>query len=419
MLVVPTQDLRSIFQKCFSMFESSEVVPVVPVSDVHIAELFHGPTMAFKDLALQVVGGLLDYFLQRRKQRMTVVVATSGDTGSAAIQGCRSKDSMDIFVLFPMGRISATQERQMTTVADSNVHVIGMERSSDDLDVVVRALFNDLDFKKKYNLTSINSVNIGRILMQLVHYFFTFFKITSFDEGTGQWKKILCSVPTGAFGNGVAGTLAILMGLPLEKLIIATNSNDILYRFFTNGIFSRGEVVQTVSPAIDIQVPYNFERYLYFLTNMDSKKVTRVMSEFEEKGTVQVEDEIFSQSRKWVASASVSTDETVDLMRNVFHGEGYLMDPHTAVGVAASKQIKKNFPDMSDLPCVCLATASPGKFSETVRLALGDDAAFELPHRLAILKDMPTRFEKFSEDLKKAEMELRQAIASSWNAHSQ
>jgi len=407
---VPQDDLKKMIVKSYQVFDTPEVVPVKKVGDNYIAELFHGPTFAFKDIALQFVGSLLDYFLTRRNQRMTILVATSGDTGSAAIYGIRGKKNVECFVLYPKGRISPIQERQMTTVFDENVHVISMDCPSDDLDDVVKVLFNDLEFKKKYNLCSINSINWVRIMMQMVHYFFSYFRVREqITSDKNSFPEVVFSIPTGAFGNGTAGLLAKLMGLPAHRLLIATNENDILYRFFESGDFERTNVVQTVSPSIDIQVPYNFERLMYYLTNGDSEKIKKWMDSFQKENKLIFEKSIWDAAKSHMWSSSVNSQETVETMKKYYEEFHYLLDPHSAVGVKAAQKMKD---EVKNFPVICLATADPCKFALVVRKAIDKDPP--LPPSIVELEKKDTKFAEFSSDKAEAEKRLRVMIHESF-----
>merc|ERR1719321_2280529 len=270
-------------KESYSTFFHDDVVPVISLSDFYMMELFHGPTFAFKDVALQALGNLYEYFLKRKSRRLTVVGATSGDTGGAAIYGMRGKENVECFILFPQGRVSRIQQQQMTSVLDANVHCVGVEGTFDDCQNIVKALFGDLDFKKEYGLGAVNSINWARIMFQITYYFHTYFKLYPACNGSMSF-----SVPTGNFGDILAGYYAKRMGLPVKHLIVATNSNDILHRFLTNGNYDKYPVQATCSPSMDIGISSNFERYLYYLFGSDPSKLAQHMSDFNRTGKLSV-----------------------------------------------------------------------------------------------------------------------------------
>lgn len=363
---LPEEVLHTLLHESYASFRHPEITPVVPVGDLYMAELFHGPTLAFKDVALQWLGHLFEYLLDQRGGRLNILAATSGDTGSAAIHGVRGREHIDIFVMHPDGRVSPIQERQMTTVLDANVHNLAVAGTFDDCQNIMKALFRDLDFKQRCQLGSVNSVNWARVLAQMVYFFYTGLRVM---KKTGA-DQIRFSVPTGNFGDILAGYFAARMGLPVERLILATNENDILCRFFQNGDYSTREVVPTLSPSMDIQVASNFERYLFYKMGEDSQHVKSVMDEFEQTGVLSVAagpdgciDPLFRAQRG-------HTKETLEVIGRYQREAGYLMDPHTAVGVYAAEE-----EGLSGTPIICLATAHPAKFSEAIEKATGQDLA--------------------------------------------
>ena len=399
-------------------------MPVVPVSDdLYVAELFHGPTFAFKgkvysliyfnsslDLALQFVGNMCDYFLEKRKLKTTILVATSGDTGSAALQAVKGKNSIECFVLYPKGRISEFQENQMTTIQGNNIHVLCVEDStSDDLDDILKLLFDDVDFNKQHNLCSINSINWARIMIQMVHYFWSYFRVRdsliknkNIENVVDFWPEFNFSVPTGAFGNSFAGILTKKMGLPISRIVVATNENDILNRFLTNGIFSRGSVVKTLSPSIDIQVPYNFERLLYYLSEEQSPQVREWMLQFKETGSLDLSN-LLSKAKEYLLSESINDKETTLIIKQYFTENNYLLDPHSAVGVAAALKLKNV---LNNLPLICLATAHACKFADAMKEAVGFEPV--PPHTI---EDM-SNLKKYHKEITKkdAEETLRKMV---------
>jgi threonine synthase len=380
---LPGEVLRDLIHKSYATFRHPEVTPVVSAGGVHILELFHGPTLAFKDVALQFLGNLFDHVLTKTGEEMTIVAATSGDTGSAAIYGVRGRERIRIFVMHPHGRVSPVQEKQMTTVLDANVHNLAIEGTFDDAQNIVKELFNDLAFRDANKLGAVNSINWARVLAQIVYYFYAAFRV---QEKTGA-EKVSFSVPTGNFGDIFAGYMAYRMGLPIDRLVLATNENDILSRYFNTGTYSLGAVAPTLSPSMDIQVASNFERYLYYLA-ADVKGVPAFqtlkawMEQFKKSGslTTGIKD------HACFAAGRGDTAQTLATIKKYWEQQGYLLDPHTAVGVAVAEQFKK-----PDVPMICLATAHPAKFSEAIIRATGQDLAHH-PVLDAILQ-LPSRME--------------------------
>ena len=375
---IPREELMSMVKQSYTSFRHPEITPVKSVGKLHILELFHGPTFAFKDVALQFLGNLFAFFLKKRNHPLRILGATSGDTGSAAIHGLRGKQGVDVFMLYPKGRVSAIQERQMTTVLDSNIHNIAVEGSFDDAQGIVKAIFNDRKFKQTFHLGSVNSINWARILAQIVYYFYAWFRVTNDIR-----ERVSFVVPTGNFGNVLAGYYAKLMGLPIDKLIVGTNENDILHRFFSRGEYHSTEVKETLSPSMDIQISSNFERYLYDLTGNSSKQLQLWMDEFEQSGELTVESNLQKKAQQDFASARVDDEEILSIIRKFHQDHKYLLDPHSAVGVCATEKIEIR------TPVICLACAHPAKFSMAIRKALGTEP--KLPEELASLHNLKTR----------------------------
>ena len=368
--------LKSIVQKSYATFAASDVIPVKPVGKINVCELFHGPTLAFKDVALQFLGNVFEHVLARTGDRLNIIGATSGDTGSAAIHGVRGKAGIDIFIMFPEGRVSPLQERQMTTVPDSNVHCIAIKGTFDDGQRVLKEVFNDIPFKRKYHLGAVNSVNWARVLAQVVYYFWSAFRVS---ERTGA-STVQIAVPTGNFGDIFAGYIAKRMGAPISRLILATNENDILSRFFNSGEYSLGKVQPTISPSMDIQVASNFERYLYYRLGCDSAKVRDAMATFAKEKRLHVDG---PADKDFVAGRG-DTETTIDTIRRYYTDYGYLLDPHTAVGVSVAEKFL-----CDDIPTICLATAHPAKFAATIEKALKPGLAVH--PTLEALKTLPAR----------------------------
>jgi threonine synthase len=331
---IPAADLRALLKKSYSKFEHPEVVPCPKVGDIYVMELFHGPSLSFKDVALQALGNIYEYFLSRNPRRLTILAATSGDTGSAAIHGLAGKENIDCFVLFPEGRVSAVQQLQMTSVLDPNVHCLSVQGTFDDCQNIVKELMGDLDFKKKFGIGAVNSINWARILFQITYYFYTYFKLYPKCDGTVSF-----SVPTGNFGDILAGYYAKRMGLPIKHLIVATNANDILHRFFTLGKYDKGDVYQTSAPSMDIQISSNFERYLFYLFGEDSGKLASAMAGFKATGKLHVPPDVRERAANDFLSAAASEDHVSQAMKAYKDKYAYVLCPHTACGVSAVKQV--------------------------------------------------------------------------------
>ncbi|MBF0137989.1 MAG: threonine synthase [Magnetococcales bacterium] len=374
---IPAADLQNLITRSYATFSHPDITPVVTVGSRHVLELFHGPTLAFKDVALQFLGNLFAYLLARSGGRLNILGATSGDTGSAAIHGVRGKERIHIFIIHPHGRVSPIQERQMTTVLDANVHNIAVQGDFDDGQRIVKALFNDLEFKNAFQLGAVNSINWARILAQIVYYVYAWGRVSGGDTG----RAVTFSVPTGNFGDIFAGYMARRMGLPIRRLILATNRNDILTRFMATGVYQTGQVMPTISPSMDIQVSSNFERYLYYLFAADTARVRTSMESLARTGRFQVTAaEQATAAREFPAMAASET-ATTQQIRDTFARYRYLLDPHTAVGFHAAQA--------EEGPVVCLATAHPAKFADAVAQAIGHPP--ELPAAFAGIMDLPTR----------------------------
>ncbi len=389
---IPSNDLKELINRSYESFSHPEVTPLVKKDGVYILELFHGVTLAFKDVALQFLGNLFEYILAERNQILNIIGATSGDTGSAAIHGVRGKKGISIFILHPYGKTSAVQALQMTSVTDANVHNIALRGTFDDCQNMVKELFGDLEFKEKYSLGAVNSINWARVLAQVVYYFYAWLRVTDGSEETGS--PVHFSVPTGNFGDIFAGYVAKRMGLPAHTLLLATNENNILTRFINAADYSLGEVVATVSPSMDIQVASNFERYLFHLFAENSARVKEAFVELKEHGRILCTSDEMAQVRKDFCSVSVNQAATLQTIRDFYGNTGYLLDPHTAVGVKAALDLLP--PDSAR---VCLATAHPAKFSETVEHTLGMQVP--VPESVKELFGKPTRCEIMDADIGK------------------
>ncbi len=350
--------LSDLVRRSYAGFAHPEVTPLVYAGARPILELFHGATAAFKDVALQFLGNLFEHFLEARGGRLNIVGATSGDTGSAAIYGVRGKERIQIFILHPQGRVSPIQERQMTTVLDANVHNIAIRGTFDDGQHIVKSLFNDLEFKHDYRLGAVNSINWARVLAQIVYYFYAWGRLSGGDPE----HRVGFSVPTGNFGDIFAGYMASRMGLPVERLILATNRNDILRRFVDTGVYQLGAVYPTLTPSMDIQIASNFERYLYFLMGEDPVAIRGLMQQMAEQGKLSVPEDKLREVGKLFNAVAVSEAQVLEQIRSTHADSGYILDPHTAVGVKAAE----GMPGV-----VCLATAHPAKFDQAVHRAIG------------------------------------------------
>ena len=395
---IPEADLKTLITDSYAAFDHPEVAPSVEVGDFRILELFHGPTLAFKDVALQFLGNLFAYILEKRGGRLNILGATSGDTGSAAIHGVRGKPNINIFIMHPAGRTSPLQEKQMTSVLDANVFNLAVDGTFDDCQNIMKTTFADVPFKTEHALGSVNSVNWARVLAQTVYYFYSAFQTM---EKTGA-ESVQFSVPTGNFGDILAGYLAQQMGLPVSKLILATNENDILSRFFNSGIYGMADVVPTISPSMDIQVASNFERYLFFKVGKDAERLVGLMNDFKEKGSLKVElnengvvDDLFVAGR----GDTASTLETIKRYKDEF---GYVLDPHTAVGVLVAERVGRacspSAPQAEGaaVPTICLATAHPAKFTQAIIDATGEAVHHPV---LDALADAETRCDPIANDV--------------------
>lgn len=375
-------DLARIVKEAYEGFGHPAVAPLKQMGgDRWILELFHGPTLSFKDYALQVVGRLFDHVLKAKGQRVTIVGATSGDTGSAAIEACRDRDAVDIFILHPKGRVSDVQRRQMTTVASANVHNLAIEGTFDDCQDMVKAMFNDTAFRDRFNLSAVNSINWARIMVQIAYYFAAAVALGAPD------RAVTFAVPTGNFGNVFAGYGARKMGLPIPKLIIGSNSNDILTRFLTGGAMEMAPVVPTLSPSMDIQISSNFERLLFDFYGRDGKRLAKVMERFRAKGRVDFGNARWQRMRKLFAGTRLDDAGTKAEIRRVYQETGEMLDPHSIIGLVAGERLHAR--DGSAL--VAVATAHPAKFPAAVEEATGVRPG--LPPRMADLFERKERYE--------------------------
>lgn len=354
--------LAAIIEESYASFSHRAVAPLVQLgASDWVLELFHGPTLAFKDVAMQVLARLMDRALTKRGARATIIGATSGDTGGAAIEAFRGRQSIDIFILFPNGRVSDVQRRQMTTPSEPNVHAIALDGTFDDCQNLVKAMFNDLALRDSLQLAGVNSINWARLMSQIVYYF------TSGVALGAPERSISFSVPTGNFGDIFAGYAAMSMGLPIERLVIATNVNDILVRTFESGRYAPAGVSPTISPSMDIEISSNFERLIYELAGQDADRVRDNMESLRSQGSFALDPEELGYLRKIFQAARATEEEQIAEIRRVKADTGYLADPHTAVGLVAANKVERN----PQIPMITLATAHPAKFPAAVERALG------------------------------------------------
>ncbi len=391
-------DFADLLTKAYSGFDHKAIAPLIQLSsNEFLLELFHGPTLAFKDLALQVLGQLFDHVLAKRGERVTIVGATSGDTGSAAIEACRGRAAIDIVILHPHNRVSEVQRRQMTTVDAANVHNVAIEGTFDDCQDIVKALFNDLAFRDEMRLSAVNSINWARIMAQIVYYFSSAVTLGAPD------RAVSFAVPTGNFGNVFAGYAARAMGLPIKQLIIGSNRNDILARFFDSGTMSIGEVQPSLSPSMDIQVSSNFERFLFYLLHKDGKAVNQMMESFRRDGKISVSPAYWRMADAIFTAYRLDDIGTKKAIARLYSETGQLVDPHTAVGIMAGREKRRD--PLS--PMIAMATAHPAKFPDAVKSATG--VRPELPPRMASLLSRPERYTVLPNDVGAVREHVRQA----------
>jgi threonine synthase len=378
---IPDSDLARMAREAYGNFRHPAVAPLIQHgASEFMLELFHGPTLAFKDLAMQFLGRLMDHVLTARGERTTVVVATSGDTGGAAVEAFRGRSRADVFVLFPHGRISDVQRRMMTTAEDNNVHALAIEGTFDDCQAIVKGLFNHHGFRDQVALSGVNSINWARIVAQAVYYFTAAVALGS------PHRKVSFTVPTGNFGDVYAGYVAMRMGLPIDRLVIATNVNDILARTLATGTYEPREVIATTSPSMDIQVASNFERILFDAGGSDAKAVRAMMASLAQSRRFALSVRTLSAMRSTFAANRADEEETAAAIRTVLRETGHFIDPHTAVGVAVAEKEARD----PSVPMVVLSTAHAAKFPDAVQAACGTRPP--LPDWLADLHERPERF---------------------------
>ena len=384
--VLNKNKIKLILDKAYSSFDTKNIVEIKTIDNINLLELYHGPTLAFKDIAMQVIG-LMYEALNLNKKKINIIVATSGDTGSAAIAALREKKNINLFVLHPHEKISNIQRKIMTTCDSNNIYNIAVKGNFDDCQKIVKQMFNDEQFREKINMSGVNSINWARIICQIVYYFYAYFQMSS---------KVNFSVPTGNFGDVYAGYIAKKMGLPIDKLIVATNENDILCRVINSGEYRPSEVKPSLSPSMDIQVASNFERLLFDVLNSDDQKVSKSMKDLNDNGFFKLENDELKKIRENFSAEKINDADTLRIIKDFFINYGFILDPHTATAVGASYKVKNNS------KTIVLGTAHPYKFLETIKLAIGKNV--DPPKQFS---DLSKKIEKFEiidnklEDLKK------------------
>ena len=368
------EKIKIILDKAYSNFNSKNIVEMKKIDNINLLELYHGPTLAFKDIAMQVIG-LMYEALDLNKKKINIIVATSGDTGSAAISALKDKKNINLFVLHPHEKISNIQRKIMTTCNSSNIFNVAVKGNFDDCQKIVKQMFNDEQFREKINMSGVNSINWARIICQIVYYFYAYFQMSS---------KINFSVPTGNFGDVYAGYIAKKMGLPIDKLIVATNENDILCRVINSGEYKPQKVKPSLSPSMDIQVASNFERLLFDVLNGNDQKVSKSMKSLSENGFFKLEKDELDKIKETFAAEKVNDVDTLRIIKDFFVNYGFILDPHTATAVGAAYKIRNNS------KTVVLGTAHPFKFLETIKLAIGKNV--DPPEQFS---DLTKKIEKF------------------------
>ena len=379
--------IKEIINKSYKKFRVKNIVEIRKLGKINLLELFHGPTLAFKDIAMQVIGNMYEEILKKNNQKINVIVATSGDTGGAAINAIKDRDNMKIFVLHPENKISEVQRKFMTTTNSKNVFNIALSGNFDDCQKLVKLMFSDKSFCESINMSGVNSINWARIVVQIVYYFFSYYQVAKDGE------KLNFSVPTGNFGDIYAGYVAKKMGLPIHKLFIATNSNDILKRVINTGVYKPTIVKHTVSPSMDIQVASNFERLIFDINSCNAKKTLSLMKDLNEKGEFKLDREQLKKINENFCSESLSEQETKSVINKMYKNQGVLIDPHTAIAIGIIDKIssKENI--------ITLATAHPSKFSDVVNEET--KVMPELPQNLKDMLSKKENFDKLDKDLEK------------------
>ena len=389
-------ELSDIVDKSYSVFRKDNVVNLIDVGEIKVLELFHGPTLAFKDIAMQLLGSFYEYYLKKNNNNINVIVATSGDTGAAAINSIKGKNNMNIFILHPHNKVSAVQRKLMSTVKEKNVFNIAIDGNFDDCQNLVKSMFADKEFSTLINMSGVNSINWARIIAQSVYYFYCYFLIKD------KSRPINFSVPTGNFGDVYAGYLAKKMGLPINKLIVATNQNDILHRAITKGNYEIEKVFETISPSMDIQIASNFERLIFDLNNGDDKQTSSDMKNIKEIGKYLINQEKLNKIKENFISTRMNEKETLETIKAVFKKFKIVLDPHTAIGYGA---FNKN--DLTGNNIV-LATAHPCKFPDAIQSAINISA--DLPNELKFILNEKENFDIIKNDIEKVKQHIKDRI---------
>jgi threonine synthase len=388
-------ELSDIIDKSYSVFRKNNAVDLINVGNIKLLELFHGPTLAFKDIAMQLLGNFYEYYLKKTNKNINVIVATSGDTGAAAIDAIKGKKNMNIFVLHPHNKVSLVQRKLMSTVKEKNVFNIAIEGNFDDCQNLVKSMFADKEFSNSINMSGVNSINWARIIAQSVYYFYTYFQIK--DD-----RPINFSVPTGNFGDVYAGYLSKKMGLPINKLIVATNQNDILHRAISNGKYEAETVLETNSPSMDIQIASNFERLIYDLNDFDDHETGKVMCGIKEEGKYIIPEDKMKKIKKDFLSASINQNEVLKIIKEVHSKYDIVLDPHSAIGFGALKKVN------IDGNNVILATAHPCKFPEAIDKSIGIKPS--LPEELKHVMDEKEYYDIISNNLSETKKYIKEKI---------
>ena len=389
-------DVSNIIDKSYSVFRKKNVVNLIKVGDRSVLELFHGPTLAFKDVAMQLLGNFYEYYLNNENQKINIVVATSGDTGAAAIDAIKGKKNVNIFVLHPHNRVSSVQRKLMTTVKDENVFNIAINGNFDDCQNLVKSMFADKNFSNEIKMSGVNSINWARIIAQSVYYFYSYFLIEDKDE------PINFSVPTGNFGDVYAGYLAKKMGLPINKLIVATNQNDILHRAISKGSYEVEKVAETISPSMDIQIASNFERLIYDLNNGDDSLTAKAMNDIKEKGKYLIDQEKLDKINNNFLSAKMSEDEVLKTIELVYKKFDVVLDPHSAIGYGAFDKVNISGNN------IVLATAHPCKFPDAIKNAINLNA--ELPKELKYILNEKENYKIIDNNIDEVKKHIKERI---------
>ena len=389
-------DLSNIIDKSYSVFRKKNVVNLIKVGDRSVLELFHGPTLAFKDIAMQLLGNFYEYYLNNENQKINIVVATSGDTGAAAIDAIKGKKNVNIFVLHPHNRVSSVQRKLMTTGKDQNVFNIAINGNFDDCQNLVKSMFADKNFSNEIKMSGVNSINWARIIAQSVYYFYSYFLIEDKD------RPINFSVPTGNFGDVYAGYLAKKMGLPINKLIVATNQNDILHRAISKGSYEVEKVAETISPSMDIQIASNFERLIYDLNNGDDTETIKVMSDIKEKGKYIIDQEKLDKINTNFLSSKMSEDEILKTIELVYKKFDVVLDPHSAIGYGAFDKVNITGNN------IVLATAHPCKFPDAIKNAINLNA--ELPKELIYILNEKENYKIIENNIDEVKKHIKERI---------